>query len=125
MRRGTDDGLLMVFTDINILFTVAALLVLFEVLQFVVSGFGLAIMCIFAIIMTVVMCNSHYIDGGTAFCVSLFIGLLQFLFIGATVEVMVPINIWWFYYPVFYLTVWIFEGSYLLCRWGKRNDCKG
>lgn len=124
MSRGANDGLLMVFTDINILVTVAALLIATEAYHFMVSGVGLSLMCIFSIVIAVVMCNEHYIDGATALFLSLITGMFQGLFVLATVEVMMPIDIWWFYYPVAYLAIWIFEGAYLMCEWGKSDGCK-
>jgi len=124
MSRGQHDGLLMFLTDINVLFTIAALIVLVEVLRYPVSGFQMGLMCLVIAVITMVMVTSTYIDGFGAFMAGMFAIAFQGMFVLLTVEAMMPIDIWWFYYPVIYLTVWIFEGAYLICLWGKDNGCK-
>lgn len=124
MSRGKNDGLLMVFTDINILLTIAALLILVEALCIPVSGFQMGLMSIFIAVVTAAMITSKYIDGFGALIVAFATGMFQGIFVLATVEVMMLVDIWWFYYPVAYLAIWIFEGAYLICEWGKEDGCK-
>jgi len=113
----------MVFTNINVLVAIAALIILVEALCIPVSGFQMGLMSACIAVITVFIWTTKYIDGFGALVVGLFTGMFQGMFVLATVEVMMPIDIWWFYYPVAYLAIWIFEGAYLMCEWGKDNGC--
>lgn len=124
MSRGAHDGLLMVFTNINVLVAIVALLVLVEALCIPVSGGQMGLMSVCIAVITVIMWTTKRIDGFGALTAGFITGMLQAMFVLATVEAMMPIDIWWFYYPVAYLAIWIFEGAYLMCEWGKEDGCK-